>query len=538
MKNLLKLSLCLLIIFLIYKFYLQKKQNPSTDFVVKDYTSSGKSIASIEEIPEKKITKIYFVGDMMMDRSVRKSVVKNFNGDYNQLFINLPLLKNADILFGNLEGDVSDVGRNVGSKYSFRMDPMVLPALYNAGFDIVSFANNHVGDWSIVAFTDTIKRLEENKILQTGAGLNKIEAEKPKVIEKNDTKFCFLGFTDVGPNWLQAGNEKPGILIASDPRFSEIIKNAKINCDVLTVSIHWGIEYKKIHNQRQQTLAHTAIDNGADLIIGHHPHVMQDIEIYKDKPIVYSLGNFIFDQYFSKDTMEGMLFEANYEGKNLVSINDRIIKLNSKYQPMGIFDKEDADCPKPEKKYLDYTYNDVGQDIAIPDKTYIPNNLVLIKKENSTNLFCLQKEARDQLELMINDAKKENYNIKVSSGFRNYDTQKMLLANKIKKGDKNAHKIIAKPGHSEHQLGVAVDLTSGSISYKNASQVFANTLEYKWLQENAYKYGYLESYPEDKEEVTGYMYESWHYRYVGIDHAANIIKNDQTINQYLEVLNK
>ena len=160
------------------------------------------------------------------------------------------------------------------------------------------------------------------------------------------------------------------------------------------------------------------------------------IEIYKDKPIVYSLGNFIFDQYFSKDTMEGMLFEANYDGKELKSIDHKIIKLNSKYQPKGIFDKENLNCQSPDKKYEDYTYANVGQELPISDKTYVPNNLVQINTKNTLNYFCLQKEARDQLEQMITDAKKENYSIKVSSAFRNYDTQKMLLANKIKKGDK------------------------------------------------------------------------------------------------------
>jgi len=291
------------------------------------------------EVPviENKTTKIFFVGDIMLTRGVGNSVNKNFDGDFNRLFENLPELKDADILFGNLEGDVSDQGNNVGSKYSFRMEPKVLPALKDAGFDILSFANNHIGDWNVTAFKDTLKRLEDLDISKIGAGFNKEETTTPTIIEKNGIKFGFLGFSDVGPNWLKAGENSPGVLLASDKNLEEIIKNAKTTCDVLIVSFHFGEEYKLIHNARQETLAKMAIDNGADMIIGHHPHVIEDIGEYKSKPIVYSLGNFIFDQYFSEDTMKGMLFSATFNGKDLESTDKKIIKLSRKFQPEGIF---------------------------------------------------------------------------------------------------------------------------------------------------------------------------------------------------------
>ena len=313
-------------------------------FIIGNFTIKKDTIlikTKPEVILEKKTTKLFFVGDMMLTRGVKSSVDKNFNGDYGKLFENLTQLKEADILFGNLEGDVSDKGNNVGSIYSFRMDPKILPVIKNAGFDIVSFANNHVGDWSLTAFKDTLSRLSDVGILKTGAGINKEDATNPIIIEKNGTKFGFIGFSDVGPNWIQAKVDTPGILIASDPKIVEIIKNAKIKSDVLIVTFHWGEEYKLIHNKRQESLAHTSIDNGADMVIGHHPHVMEDIETYKNKLIVYSLGNFIFDQYFSKDTMRGMFFSATYDGSNLIDTNKKIITLNKKYQPEGIFSIEE-----------------------------------------------------------------------------------------------------------------------------------------------------------------------------------------------------
>ena len=312
-------------------------------FVISDKISEIKAdrqkaqvIATAEEkVPEiiPKETTLFFVGDMMLTRGVGASVKKNWDGDYNKPFENVQELKDADILFGNLEGPVSDVGNNVGSKYSFRMDPEILLAMKNAGFDIVSFANNHVGDWNVNAFKDTLARLYNNEILKTGAGINNTEVQTPTIIEKNGIKFGFLGLSDVGPAWMEAGDDKAGILLATNPHLPEIIKNAKSESDILIVSIHWGDEYKTIHNRRQESLAKIIIDNGADIVIGHHPHVIQDIGEYKGKPIVYSLGNFIFDQYFSTNTMRGMLFEIKYEDKILKNTESKIITLNKKFQP-------------------------------------------------------------------------------------------------------------------------------------------------------------------------------------------------------------
>lgn len=516
-------------------------------YVISPKTQAAVAINSINEnTPEvimPKDTTISFVGDIMLDRAVRTSVVKNFNGDYSNLFKNTTVLKDSDILFANLEGDVSDVGNNVGSIYSFRMNPTILPVLKDAGFDIVSFANNHVGDWNIAAFKDTLSRLATTGILKTGAGFTKSEAENPTIVERNGIRFGFLGFSDVGPEWIAATTATPGILLASDPRLPEIIRTAKSKCDVLIVSYHWGIEYKKIHNMRQEVLAHIAIDNGADMVVGHHPHVMEDIETYNGHPIVYSLGNFIFDQYFSKDTMEGMVFTATFTGNTIKNTKKQIVSLNKKFQPEGIFDNEEAvissrACPSPEKIYPDYSYLDVGQTVSIPDQTYIPSNLILLDKGITTVPICLKKDASDAINALIIAAAKDGYVIKVSSGFRSYATQKAILASNIKSGNKNATRAIAKPGYSEHQLGVAVDLTGSSIKNASATTKFQDSIEDAWLEKHASEYGFIESYPEDKEGVTGYMYEAWHYRYVGIDNAKEIIKNNQTINEFLTARKK
>jgi poly-gamma-glutamate capsule biosynthesis protein CapA/YwtB (metallophosphatase superfamily) len=282
--------------------------------------------------PPKKSVSMIFAGDIMATRGVEASVNKNFAGDYNALFENLGFIKTFDIAFANLEGPSSDKGRNVGSKFSFRMNPKVLEAIKGAGIDILSIANNHMGDWTVEAFKDTITRLKENGILFAGGGMNTLEAETPTIIEKNGIKIGFLAFSDVGPIWMQAKENTPGILIAETPRFPEIIQNASKQVDFLIVSFHYGDEYKPIHNERQEILSRKAVDNGAKLVIGHHPHVIEDTEVYKGGFIAYSLGNFIFDQSWSEPTMKGMLLEVKLNEDGNMTVKKNTTQLNKFYQ--------------------------------------------------------------------------------------------------------------------------------------------------------------------------------------------------------------
>jgi gamma-polyglutamate biosynthesis protein CapA len=246
---------------------------------------------------EKQEIKLLFVGDVMMARYVEKRI-KNLNKEYIYPFEKiLNYLKTFDYVIANLEGPISDKGVKVGSKYSFRMKPEVAEALSKANINIVNLANNHIFDYGKVAFEDTLKNLEKNNIKYFG------NSYEPLIIEKEGAKIGFLGFSDFLKH-LEVKENKIGIATIND-NISEIIKKAKEKVDILIVSFHWGEEYKKIANERQRKIAKIAIDSGADLVIGHHPHIIQNIEKYKDKFIFYSLGNFIFDQNFSKETMIG-----------------------------------------------------------------------------------------------------------------------------------------------------------------------------------------------------------------------------------------
>jgi poly-gamma-glutamate synthesis protein (capsule biosynthesis protein) len=274
-----------------------------------------------------------FVGDIMLDRGVESSVMKNAGGDFSWLFEKVTDLGSADILFGNLEGPLSNRGKDLANLYSFRMAPSALEALIKVGFDAVAVANNHVGDWGLAAFSDTLDRLNKANILAVGGGPNFAEASRVKTIGKNGYRIGFLAASDVGPNWLTAKDEQAGIILAGDSRWPELIENAAKQVDILIVSYHFGNEYQKEPTARQRELAQLAIDNGARIVVGHHPHVVQNVEKYKTGIIAYSLGNFIFDQFFSEDTMSGLALKVKFVGDEITEAGGVHVTLNSQFQP-------------------------------------------------------------------------------------------------------------------------------------------------------------------------------------------------------------
>jgi poly-gamma-glutamate synthesis protein (capsule biosynthesis protein) len=295
MKNkiLLFLIIFFFLFFLISFFNIINSQNKPYFYI---HTTSTNNYSKIDKKEYKEI-KILFVGDIMMTRSV-EARINDLNKKFIFPFLNiLDYLRSFDYVIANLEGAISDKGTKVGSKYSFRMKPEVAEDLSKTNINVVNLANNHIFDYGKIAFEDTLKNLEKNNIKYFG------NSYKPLIIEKEGIKIGFLGFSDFLKH-LEVKENKIGIAIIND-KISEMIKKAKEKVDILIVSFHWGEEYKKIANERQRKLAKIAIDSGADLVIGHHPHVIQNIEKYKDKFIFYSLGNFIFDQNFSKETMTG-----------------------------------------------------------------------------------------------------------------------------------------------------------------------------------------------------------------------------------------
>jgi len=245
-------------------------------------------------------------------------------------------LKKSDILFGNLEGPISDRGIKVGSIYSFRFKPEAINGLLYADFDILSLANNHMFDYQRIALEDTMDILKGNNIDYIGAGLNKEEAFSLKIKQIKNTKIGFLAYTNLGSKNWEAGEANSGLAWVNRNSIDEIkeyIKKTKEKVDILIISLHAGEEYEENPNLFQVSFAKSCIENGADLVVGHHPHVVQAIEKYKNGWIAYSLGNFIFDQHFSDKTMESIILKVIIEEKKIKRVYSENIKINKYFQP-------------------------------------------------------------------------------------------------------------------------------------------------------------------------------------------------------------
>ena len=206
-------------------------------------------------------------------------------------------IADADLFMANQEFPFSGRGTPMADKqFTFRLPPERMPLLQEIGPDIVTLANNHVLDYGQDALLDTCLLLDQAGILRVGAGADLEDAKRPEIIEIKGRKIGFLGASRVMPvgSWA-AGSSHPGVFPTYDPApLLESIRALRASCDYLVVYVHWGIERETTPKEYQRELARQYIDAGADLVVGSHPHVLQGIEYYKGKPILYSLGNFVF----------------------------------------------------------------------------------------------------------------------------------------------------------------------------------------------------------------------------------------------------
>ncbi|MHB1419689.1 MAG: CapA family protein [Bacillota bacterium] len=284
------------------------------------HTSSQDNIAVMENYPlagDISPTSLVAVGDVMLSRKVGK--LMDSNGLEYPLAGIRDVLKQADITFGNLESPLSRGGAPLpGKGIWFRARPEAVASLKEAGFDVMSLANNHALDYDSPALLDTVDILTGNGIAEVGGGSNIAEARRPEVIEINGEKIIFLAYSDMAemywsskyPRQLRATGVLPGIAPLKVDEILADMARAKKKAEIVVLSLHWGVEYADEPTPGQRDLAHRLIDGGADLIIGHHPHTLQGVEVYHQGLILYSLGNFVFDQYFSQETQEGLMLQA------------------------------------------------------------------------------------------------------------------------------------------------------------------------------------------------------------------------------------
>lgn len=283
-------------------------------------------VFAVSIIREKEV-KVHIVGDILLSRGVEDKL-NQYGYDYPYTKIRDTLI-DGDITFGNLECPITSGGSPVfkSPKYIFRADASNAYALKNSGFDILNLANNHTMDYGREGLEDTIELLNKENIKTVGAGKDREDARKPVYMSISNTVFGFLSFSSFPAEGYFYLPDRPDVAQVDITKLSEEVKNAKANCDILIVSFHWGREFDNYPGENQKNVAHLSIDSGADIVIGHHPHVLQGVELYKNKTIFYSLGNFIFDKQEPKGTDETIILKLGISNRSIKTIKALPIRI-------------------------------------------------------------------------------------------------------------------------------------------------------------------------------------------------------------------
>ncbi len=243
------------------------------------------------------------------------------------------LISRADIALANFENPAPNRFRWHTSGTIFSADQTLIDGIANAGFDVMGVANNHIRDQGAAGLTQTVRNLKKRGLLTTGAGKNLAAARKPAVIDTHGAKVAILAY-DAIASYYHATETKVGSAPMSLKVVRADIKAARAaGADVVIVYPHWGVEYRATAGVAQQKLARKVIDAGADMIIGNHAHWTVEMEVYKGKPIWYALGNLVFDQTWSAETMEGMTLELTFRGSELAQVRMRPHVILDKAQP-------------------------------------------------------------------------------------------------------------------------------------------------------------------------------------------------------------
>lgn len=244
-----------------------------------------------------------------------------------------PILAGADLRIANLECVVATRGKAEPRKpYTFRAHPRVLPLLARH-FDAVSVANNHSGDYGPAAFAQMLARLEGARVGYFGGGRDLSRAHRAIVLQRHGLRIALLGYNEFMPRSFEAGADRPGIAWSEDEHLRIDIARARERADLVIVFMHWGWEYEPKANARQRSLARLAIDAGADAVVGGHPHVTQDIERHRGRPIFYSLGNFVFDGFEEPAARRGWLLRLELDRQGVRAWRTVVARIDSSGSP-------------------------------------------------------------------------------------------------------------------------------------------------------------------------------------------------------------
>lgn len=337
LKALVSVFVCIYVLFVFEVIYLNREET------VENYKSKSEEyqVCAVEAPDETTVT---FFGDMMFDRFVwhtfKDAGLKSIFSD-----LDLDRFSDSDIVFANLEGPVSEEPISdvwIDDSLIFNMPTETIDALKHLGIDGVSLANNHTLNAGQSGFTTTKGILKDNGIKYGGYQNDFNEGSVIRFDEEIPISIITVNF--VGYNYQS--------------KVLETIEQEALNNRFVVVFPHWGAEYSQTHNYLQEDLAHAWVDAGADLVAGSHPHVVQDVEIYQDVPIFYSLGNFVFDQLFSSETQKGLAVK---------------ILIGEKYQRLEIMPFTSTSMKPKFDEEVDLSYY-VGEE-------YIISNKIELKKD-------------------------------------------------------------------------------------------------------------------------------------------------------------
>lgn len=280
------------------------------------------------------------VGDLMLSRGVAAA-----HPDPTATLRGLqPLLRRADITVGNLESTLSTAGAPTQGGDSFGASPTVLTGLRRAGFDALSLANNHTGDYGEAALVQTVRAFAGSGITPFGAGRDLAQATEPAIVEREGITLAFLGFNAIGET-PQAGPAQPGALsVRMPPRTGPLnrddlahvlraVRRLDGRVDAVVVLPHWGTQYTHTPEPIQRTVGRRLVDAGADLVVGGHPHWVQGVERHRGVTIAHSLGNAVFDMDFAEQTMEGVVLTATVSTSGIDDVRLAPYRMDATFAP-------------------------------------------------------------------------------------------------------------------------------------------------------------------------------------------------------------
>ena len=288
------------------------------------------------------------VGDILMHQDVKTAAAQDSNG-FPSLWADLvPLFQGADLAFGNLETPVAPATGRPGVPFRFNAPDTLPAALRASGFTVLSTANNHAFDQGPKGVRETLNRLRAERLVAIGSGEDRAQAEALQIVERQGIRVAFLGFTDLFNLDLNRRATEPWVRPLDLEPALQAVREARTRADLVVVSVHWGNEYQHTPTKRQRDIAQALVAAGCDVLLGHHPHVLQPAELLevdgRKALVAYSLGNFISNQdrmyradlfpVAGGDNRDGAALSIRFERRRGTDGRDRVMLVEAAVEPL------------------------------------------------------------------------------------------------------------------------------------------------------------------------------------------------------------